>query len=297
MNDTLRYMRHDPIHRKYHHDELTFSLIYAFHENFVPAAVARRSRPRQGLAAGPDARRPVAEVRQPAAAVRLHVDATRARSCCSWGASSASGTSGITTTACNGTCCSGIRTSGLQQLRGRPESVYRREPALHQVDFDYHRLRVDRLPQLRGQRAELHPPRPRIPATFSSSAATSRRSSAAGYRLGVPEALLVRGNLQQRLDVLRRQQRGQRSGRDGRATAEPRAAGLDRGDAAPAGHGGLQAAAVRGARPAWVPLLACPAVLLRLGILHCWTSQQWHPACKKHRHVVRLVFIPRPAYH
>jgi 1,4-alpha-glucan branching enzyme len=35
MNDTLRYMRHEPIHRKYHHDELTFSLIYAFHENFV----------------------------------------------------------------------------------------------------------------------------------------------------------------------------------------------------------------------------------------------------------------------
>jgi 1,4-alpha-glucan branching enzyme len=28
-------MRHDPIHRKYHQDELTFSLIYAFHENFV----------------------------------------------------------------------------------------------------------------------------------------------------------------------------------------------------------------------------------------------------------------------
>ena len=35
MNDTLRYMRHEPIHRQYHHDELTFSLIYAFHENFV----------------------------------------------------------------------------------------------------------------------------------------------------------------------------------------------------------------------------------------------------------------------
>lgn len=35
MNDTIGYMRHEPIHRKYHHDELTFSLIYAFHENFV----------------------------------------------------------------------------------------------------------------------------------------------------------------------------------------------------------------------------------------------------------------------
>ena len=34
MNDTLRYMQHEPVHRKYHHDELTFSLIYAFTENF-----------------------------------------------------------------------------------------------------------------------------------------------------------------------------------------------------------------------------------------------------------------------
>jgi 1,4-alpha-glucan branching enzyme len=34
MNDTLHYMRHEPIHRKYHHNELTFSLIYAFTENF-----------------------------------------------------------------------------------------------------------------------------------------------------------------------------------------------------------------------------------------------------------------------
>jgi 1,4-alpha-glucan branching enzyme len=35
MNDTLKYMRNDPVHRKYHHDELTFSLIYAFTENFL----------------------------------------------------------------------------------------------------------------------------------------------------------------------------------------------------------------------------------------------------------------------
>ncbi len=37
MNDTLRYMRKEPVHRGYHHDELTFSLIYAFTENFVLA--------------------------------------------------------------------------------------------------------------------------------------------------------------------------------------------------------------------------------------------------------------------
>ena len=35
MHDTLEYMKQDPVHRKYHHGQLTFSLIYAFNENFV----------------------------------------------------------------------------------------------------------------------------------------------------------------------------------------------------------------------------------------------------------------------
>jgi 1,4-alpha-glucan branching enzyme len=35
MNDTLRYFGQDPVHRKYDHGQLSFSLIYAFHENFI----------------------------------------------------------------------------------------------------------------------------------------------------------------------------------------------------------------------------------------------------------------------
>jgi len=35
MHDTLDYFHHDPIHRRYHHSELTFGLIYAWSENFV----------------------------------------------------------------------------------------------------------------------------------------------------------------------------------------------------------------------------------------------------------------------
>jgi 1,4-alpha-glucan branching enzyme len=35
MHDTLRYMSKDPIHRKYHHNDMTFGLLYAFHENFI----------------------------------------------------------------------------------------------------------------------------------------------------------------------------------------------------------------------------------------------------------------------
>ena len=35
MNDTLEYMHLDPIHRQYHHNQLTFGLLYAFTENFI----------------------------------------------------------------------------------------------------------------------------------------------------------------------------------------------------------------------------------------------------------------------
>jgi 1,4-alpha-glucan branching enzyme len=35
MHDTLDYISHDPVHRKYHHDRLTFRMLYAFTENYV----------------------------------------------------------------------------------------------------------------------------------------------------------------------------------------------------------------------------------------------------------------------
>jgi len=35
MNDTLKYFQEDPIHRKYHHGQITFSTVYAFTENFM----------------------------------------------------------------------------------------------------------------------------------------------------------------------------------------------------------------------------------------------------------------------
>ncbi|MEW6752428.1 MAG: alpha amylase C-terminal domain-containing protein, partial [Candidatus Latescibacterota bacterium] len=35
MNDVLRYMSKEPVHRKYHHSDLTFGMLYAYHENFI----------------------------------------------------------------------------------------------------------------------------------------------------------------------------------------------------------------------------------------------------------------------
>lgn len=35
MHDTLRYMSKEPVHRRYHHNDLTFGLLYAFSENYI----------------------------------------------------------------------------------------------------------------------------------------------------------------------------------------------------------------------------------------------------------------------
>ncbi len=35
MHDTLNYMKCDPVHRKYHHNQMTFGMLYAYTENFV----------------------------------------------------------------------------------------------------------------------------------------------------------------------------------------------------------------------------------------------------------------------
>jgi len=35
MHDLLEYMSHEPVHRRFHHSQLTFGLLYAWHENFI----------------------------------------------------------------------------------------------------------------------------------------------------------------------------------------------------------------------------------------------------------------------
>ncbi|WP_269853136.1 1,4-alpha-glucan branching enzyme [Streptomyces sp. RPT161] len=35
MHDTLRYLSHEPVHRRYHHGDMTFAMVYAYSENYV----------------------------------------------------------------------------------------------------------------------------------------------------------------------------------------------------------------------------------------------------------------------
>ena len=77
MHDILTYMSKDPVHRRWEHNHLTFSMLYAYNENFIlpfshdEVVHGKRSMIEQ------DARRLVAEGGEPARALCLHVRASR----------------------------------------------------------------------------------------------------------------------------------------------------------------------------------------------------------------------------
>ena len=75
MHDTLNYMKCDPVHRKYHHNQMTFGMLYAYTENFVlpishDEVVHGKNRSSTVCRATP------AEIRQPARLLRLYVGAS-----------------------------------------------------------------------------------------------------------------------------------------------------------------------------------------------------------------------------
>ena len=105
MHDTLRYFARDPVHRKFHQNDLTFGLLYAFHENFILPLEPRRSRPRQGLASSAGWRAISGRNSPTCAPITPSCSRSPARSSCSWAMSSRSRPNGTTTLRSTGTCC------------------------------------------------------------------------------------------------------------------------------------------------------------------------------------------------
>ena len=109
MHDTLDYFQRDPVHRAYHHHQLTFALVYAFSENFVLPLSHDEVVHGKGslLAKMPGDRwQQLANLR----ALYGYMWAHPARSCCSWAARSRRGRSGRTSARSTGTCSSGPST-------------------------------------------------------------------------------------------------------------------------------------------------------------------------------------------
>ena len=77
MHDTLEYFKQEPMLRKNHHDKLTFSIWYAFSENFMLPLSHDEVCDGNGSLLGRMPGDPWQQVRQPAPAVRLHVGPSR----------------------------------------------------------------------------------------------------------------------------------------------------------------------------------------------------------------------------
>ena len=136
MHDTLQYMAREPVYRKYHHNDLTFGLLYAFTENFVLPLSHDEVVHGKGSLLDQDARRRLAEIRQPARLLRLHVGLSRARSCCSWARSSRRGRSGPRSAGSTGGSSTSSRTRGCRRWSRDLNRLYRDTPALHQRDCE-----------------------------------------------------------------------------------------------------------------------------------------------------------------
>ena len=157
MHDTLEYMHQEPVHRRFHHHQLTFGLALRLLGKLRPAAQPRRGRARQGFAARQDAGRPLAEVRQSARLFRLHVDASRQEAPVHGRRVRRRSGNGTTTSRSTGTC-STIRCIAASRRSCATSTVSTASvPALHVRDVRSGRLRVD-------QRLRRGPERARLPA-------------------------------------------------------------------------------------------------------------------------------------
>ena len=184
MNDTLRYMRHDPIHRNYHHDELTFSLIYAFHENFVlPLSHDEVVHGKGSLLdqMPGDLWQKFANLRL---LIRLHVDPSRQEAAVHGGRIRPVERMELRHQPAMAPAAMGIA-PGPAEMVSDLNHLYRREPALYEVDFDStgfewidcHNYDESVLGYMR---------KAKDPSTSWSWPATSRRCRGA-HRIGMPE--------------------------------------------------------------------------------------------------------------
>jgi 1,4-alpha-glucan branching enzyme len=135
MNDTLRYLRRDPVHRHHHQNELSFRMIYAFHENFVlPLSHDEVVHGKRSLLS-----QMPGDYWQKFANLRLmfgYQYTTPGKPLLFMGGEFGQWTEWNHDGELDWALLSFPKHDGLRRLIGDLNAMYRREPALHELDFD-----------------------------------------------------------------------------------------------------------------------------------------------------------------
>ena len=127
MHDTLKYVQLQPVHRRWHHDLLTFGLMYAFTENFLlPLSHDEVVHGKGSLLA----KMPGDAWQQFATCARTtrSCGRTRARSCCSWDRSSRRAASGTSMRHSSGRCSTSTGTAARSRSCATAIARYRAQP-------------------------------------------------------------------------------------------------------------------------------------------------------------------------
>ena len=137
MNDTLSYFAVDPIYRKYHHNRMTFSMLYAFTENFVlPLSHDEVVHGKSSLI-----NKMPGDLWQQFANMRLfygYLTAHPGKKLMYMGGEFGQRSEWNSETSLEWNLLEYDTHRGLQNLTADLNAVYRNEPSLHQVDFDWH---------------------------------------------------------------------------------------------------------------------------------------------------------------
>ncbi len=137
MNDTLKYFSADPVHRKYEHNKLTFSMLYAFSENFVLPF----SHDEVVHGKGSMLHKLPGDMWQQFANLRLlyaYQYAHPGKKLLFMGSEFAQRAEFTETASLDWHLTQFDSHAGIQRLVADLNRLYSAEPALHQVDFDWH---------------------------------------------------------------------------------------------------------------------------------------------------------------
>jgi 1,4-alpha-glucan branching enzyme len=137
MNDTLSYFAVDPVYRKYHHNRMTFSMLYAFTENFVlPLSHDEVVHGKSSLI-----NKMPGDLWQQFANMRLfngYLTAHPGKKLMFMGGEFGQRTEWNAENSLEWHLLEYETHRGLQTLAADLNAIYRNEPSLHQVDFDWH---------------------------------------------------------------------------------------------------------------------------------------------------------------